>query len=281
MPTPAVSISPSAVPTTRLYLRAKPFVSTISNANEASENAVLSGGALIGVVVGAVILLLLCCFAYLTFAAHCRPEQKPGSEFPDICLRFQVKGHTNVSTQNTPEEAKVLSLQRATAVRNALIMEGVKPGILAAPIGCGNDHPIIIDGYSKEAFKNLRVEIQVTNLEDLASALAHIQLRHPSWDPKQGFDICSSPDIMVDVSNGILNHKRILCKTHAAEFAVPEAEAVASIQAIARVLVLLESHAERVRSDPTFCTGAKPVSIENTQRALDIEIGCRKYTEEV
>merc|ERR1712028_285461 len=89
----------------------------------------------------------------------------------------------------------------------------------------------------KEAFKNLRVEIQVTNLEDLASALAHIQLRHASWDPKQGFDICSSPDIMVDVSNGILNHKRILCKTHAAEFAVPEAETVASIQAIARVLI--------------------------------------------
>jgi len=230
----------------------------------------ISKGWLIGLIVAAILFVLL---VFLAMLIAFRKTPKSQGFVADIVLHFEVRGHVNMNALASDDEAKELSLNRAKRVHDALIQAGVKPEILSAPIGCGSDQPLVSDGWDDDAYKNLRVEIQLINIEDLASTLGVIYLEHPDWNPKQDFHICGSPDVTMDVENGILHHKDIHFKTHSAEFA--DAEHLASVQALARALVFLETQAEKARNEPVVLidANAAPVRLNASQKALQAHIG--------
>ncbi len=74
-------------------------------------------------------------------------------------LSFKVEGHTD--STGSDETNRVLSLQRATTVRDYLVGQGVDPASISVE-GLGPDHPIADNTTSEGRARNRRVEIILT-----------------------------------------------------------------------------------------------------------------------
>lgn len=216
-------------------------------------------------VLGFLLLLCCCCFALL----FCKKSASPSD---NVVLKFQIQGHTNVAAEELRMMAIELSTQRALTVQNFFINGGVDDRMLSSR-GFGFDQPLVPDANSPDAHTNLRVAVVLQNVHQLEQVIEKIQQNHTGWKPEQGFGICGSPDVQINMTTGELSHPTIEFKDHAA---VLLSECEPSVAAIARVLVYLESHAYHTghrddlkKRSPSLRAPATPVQKGAVESELD------------
>lgn len=203
--------------------------------------------------------IICCCFGMVLL---CRRKKEP---YDGTVLKFQIQGHTNVAADEVRQLATELSTQRAAAVENFLVDGGVDRRILNSR-GFGFDQPLVRDGTSPDAHINLRVVVVLQNLYELERIIQEIEQHNADWKPEQGFGICGSPDVRINMKTGELVHPAIEFKDHTADLISECAPAVA---AVARVLVYLELHARRNADQRRNLKNKTPVQQPDIEKELD------------
>ena len=84
-------------------------------------------------------------------------------------LRLTIEGHTDIT--GSAETNQTLSGQRANAVRNYLVSQGLNAGSLSAQ-GLGTNNPVADNGTAEGRQKNRRVEIIVSG-EVIGTKIGH------------------------------------------------------------------------------------------------------------
>jgi len=205
-------------------------------------------------------VLLCCCFGLILL---CRRKKEEEAPYDGVVLRFQVQGHTNVATEEFRQLATELSTQRAVAVETLLVSGGVDRRMLNSR-GFGFDQPLVRDATSPDAHLNLRVVLVLQNLYELERIIHKIEQKHAGWKPEQGFGLCGSPGVRINMKTGELVHPAIEFKDHTANLLSQSQPAVV---AVARVLAYLESYASQHR--PEEPKNKNPVQQNEVESELD------------